>query len=333
MDTNERGIEKVVPQASSGRRLDVFLTEKERSSGVSRRDIRLATEGGHVSVNGMIETDPSRRLRYGDLVTLRAVLKNTARLAATEGMMIPVLFEDDDLLIIMKPAGIQMHPAGKDMEGTVANWIASTRPEMLSVGDDPSRPGIVHRLDRNTSGVVVLAKNKESFRMLQNLFRSRRIRKTYLALVTGNVAEKTGVIKYPLGNRTGTLRRLAIMDGSCPRGARSAITEYRLKTRYTKYDLLEVSPKTGRTHQIRAHFAAIGHPVLGDRLYGGRRMKRAGMPERQLLHAASIAFLFDGENRSFEAPLPSDFIEFLSGIDETVKEGYLGEASDGSHEV
>jgi len=323
-----RAIEVTVQQATSGKRLDAFLASYTRTDGLSRNETRSGIEEGAVFLNGKIEKNPKKRLRYGDVVVSNIPLPIRSELLPNPDLSFPILFEDDDLLVISKPAGVQMHPAGNDITETVANWIAATRPYMVSAGVDPFRPGIVHRLDRNTSGVVVLAKTKEAFDVLQQLFRSRKVKKTYLALVAGHVTDPEGKIDYPLAHRTGTLRRRAIMESESAVGrAKESLTEYRLKERFRQYDLLEVFPKTGRTHQIRVHLAAIGHPVAGDRLYGGRRMHKDSVPKRQFLHAEKLAFPFFGKLHVFEAPLPADLADFLVGIDGEEKPGYPREAS------
>ena len=329
METNdEHIIRKSVQQISAGKRLDAFLAGYTRLDGLSRRDTRIGIEAGLVTVNGETETNPAKRLICGDEIVSSIMPTPLPTLYPNDNLSFDVVFENDDLLAISKPAGVQMHPAGNDTTETVANWIASARPEMSSVGGDRLRPGIVHRLDRNTSGIVVLAKTDESYEILQELFRERKTEKTYLALVVGHVADLSGTIDYPLAQRTGTLQRQAIKDLDSFEGeTKEAFTSYRLKERYDGCDLLEIFPKTGRTHQIRIHLAAIGHPVLGDNLYGGRRMRKAGMPERQLLHASRLSFPFKGQQMLFESPLPSDFTDFLAGIDVVEKPGYPGEAS------
>ncbi|NTW30008.1 MAG: RluA family pseudouridine synthase [Candidatus Moranbacteria bacterium] len=323
-------LSKTVQEISSGKRLDAFLSGFTRLEGLSRSDTRFGIESGFVMVNGKVETTPTKRLRYGDVVISTIPKPTELALFPNHDLRIPVIFESEHLLIISKPAGVQMHPAGRDTVGTVANWVAANHPEMTNIGSDPLRPGIVHRLDRNTSGIVVLAKSKEAFETLQDLFRDRKTEKTYLALVIGHVRETTGNIDFPLAQRTGTLRRQAVRDPEHFSGEmKEAHTEYRLQKRFGADDLLEVFPKTGRTHQIRIHLAAIGHPVLGDNLYGGRRMRKNGMPDRQLLHAWRIAFPFQGEIMTFESPLPSDFTDFLAGIDVAEKLGYPVEDSNG----
>ncbi len=327
-------LEITVQQISSGKRLDAFLASYTRMEGISRSATRTGIEAGLVLLNGRIETSPTKRLRYGDTIVSAVVAVPPVKLFPNDKLDMPVIYEDDDILVIAKPAGVQMHPAGNDKTETVANWIAATHTEMLSVGDDSYRPGIVHRLDRNTSGVVVLAKNAASFLILKDNFQSRRTQKTYLALVIGHVKENSGTIEYPLAHEAGTLRRRAIKDPDSFQGeTRDAVTEYSLNERYAEYDLLNLFPKTGRTHQLRVHLAAIGHPVAGDRLYGGRRMMKESAPERQLLHAFRLEFPFREKTYSFEAPVPSDFIRYISAIDGNEKPGYPVEASDGQGEA
>ncbi|NTW46039.1 MAG: RluA family pseudouridine synthase [Candidatus Moranbacteria bacterium] len=318
----------VVPERDSGKRLDAFLSDGSRSCGRSRREVREGIESGLVSVNGKPVAEPRKRVRMGDRVESRLPERVEETLTPNPDVPFDILYEDRDLLVIDKPAGVQMHPGGTDTTGTVANRIAAEYPSMREVGSHPLRPGIVHRLDRNTSGVVVLAKTVSAYERLRDLFGSRVIRKTYLALVSGRVREESGVIDLPLAARTGTLRRQVVKDPSEISGkVRDAVTEYRVIGRYCDADLLEIFPKTGRTHQIRIHLAAIGNPVMGDRLYGGRQMRREGMPDRQLLHAFRLSFPFEGRDLVFEAPLPPDFREFLGALDGAEEAGYPDEAS------
>ncbi|MEI6650409.1 MAG: RluA family pseudouridine synthase [Candidatus Moraniibacteriota bacterium] len=308
--------EHIVEQGASGKRLDVFVAKLSRSVGLSRAAVREGIEKGLVSVNGETVREPAKRLRYGDRVVTGFTVPVPPELAPNGDLTVPVLYEDDDVLFVSKPAGMQMHPAGNDKTETLANWIAASRPDMQNVGDDEMRPGIVHRLDRNTSGVVVLAKTEESFRDLQEVFRSRKADKRYLALVIGHVKAEEGTIDTPIAHRTGTLRHQTVDNPETFDGKmKSAVSVYRLKHRYADFDLLEIRPKTGRTHQIRVHLTSIGHPVVGDHLYGGRRMRLSGMPDRQLLHASSLSFTLSGRTIGAEAPLPRDFADFLDSLD------------------
>lgn len=327
----EEIVEKTVGMHDSNTRLDVFLTDSLKRNASdptlhSRTGVRRSVEGGLVAVNGIVETDPGRRLKYGDRVCASIRPKGFS-MRPNGDIAISVLFEDDHIIVIDKPAGLQTHPGEIETDRTVANWALAHFPAIAGVGDDPLRPGIVHRLDRNTSGVLVLAKTAEAFVGLKEAFRSRRIRKTYQVLVLGNIAPVSGEISYPLAHRTGTLKRVAVEHPESFQGEmKAAETAYRLLERFRDFDLLEAIPKTGRTHQIRAHLAAVGHPVAGDHLYGGRRMREPGMPERQLLHASGLEFELFGEKRSFEAPIPEDFHIFLVSIDGTKVSGYPGEA-------
>jgi 23S rRNA pseudouridine1911/1915/1917 synthase len=216
---------------------------------------------------------------------------------------IKIIYEDENVLAINKPAGIVVHG---EME-SVADWIVRKYPEIKNVGDDPERPGIVHRLDKDTSGVLLIAKNQKSFEWLKSQFQDRKIKKTYLALVSGKLKADSGLIDLPIGRSKTPLKRLASQKA---RGKlREAITEYKVVKKFDNYTLLEAFPKTGRTHQIRVHFKAIGHPVVGDKLYGNPEEKL----NRQFLHAQSLELnLQDGSRIKLEADLPEDLKNFLN---------------------
>lgn len=320
----------IVPERHSGERLDAFLAAFLRKidgdSAPSRAWIREDMARGLVSVNGEAASDPRRRLLRGESISYAPSERRTDLVPAPE-LPIRILHEDDRMIVIDKPAGIATHPVSFEETGTVANWAAAHVPAIASVGDDPVRPGIVHRLDRNTSGILVLAKTDATFAELKRAFSERLTEKRYSALVLGHVPSPSGEISLPIASRTGTLRRYAVREGDpVPDGAREALTAYTVRTRYPEGDLLDVFPKTGRTHQIRVHLSAIGHPVLGDRLYGGRRVTGDGHPDRQLLHAGTLAFPLGGKTYRFESPLPSDFEDFLSALDGMEKAGYPGKA-------
>ncbi|MGC9968455.1 MAG: RluA family pseudouridine synthase [Minisyncoccia bacterium] len=227
-----------------------------------------------------------------------------------------VIYEDSNLLVINKPPGLQVHAAKisgaqaahhaapRPIALTVVDWLVKYYPEVKNVGDDPAlRPGIVHRLDKETSGVMLVARNQKYFDYLKLLFQKHEIKKTYLAFVAGVPAKRQGIIDAPIGIRNGTMKR-SIRSAKM---AKPAVTEYRvLKTLGGEgghYSLLEISPKTGRTHQIRVHLASIGHPVLGDRLYGPK--KQPAWVDRLMLHALSVEFTAaDGKRVKFEAAPP-----------------------------
>lgn len=315
----EEIVEKTIGIQGSNMRLDAFLADFLKRNAMdpgsySRTRVRQDIEQGKVSVNGTVETDPGRRLKYGD--RLHAVLQSKGfSIRPNPELHVPVLFEDEHIIVIDKPVGMQMHPGSVEADDTVANWALAHFPAIAEIGEDPLRPGIVHRLDRNTSGVLVLAKTADAFAELKRIFQSRLMRKTYTVLVLGNIDPVSGEISRPIAQRTGTLKRMAVEHPESFHGdMKEAVTEYRLEERFPGHDLLSAFPKTGRTHQIRVHFASVGHPVAGDHLYGGRRMREPGMPSRQLLHASMLEFEFFGEKMSFVSPLPEDFRAFLQKI-------------------
>ncbi len=188
---------------------------------------------------------------------------------------IPILYEDENLIAFNKPTGVLVHPTASSSEETVVDWLLENRPVVRGVGDDPKmRPGIVHRLDRSTSGVLLVAKTQKYFEYLKSLFQNHQVRKTYLALVYGRVQSKTGRIDKPIGLKSGSVKRTVISAKA--KMVKSAVTNYRVKRYVGDYSVLEVAPESGRTHQIRVHLASIGHPVVGDPLYGGKRGKISG---------------------------------------------------------
>ncbi|HEY4523839.1 MAG TPA: RluA family pseudouridine synthase [Candidatus Paceibacterota bacterium] len=223
-----------------------------------------------------------------------------------------IIYEDENFLAINKPAGLIVHEVKvkkgrmRQKEATLVDWLLRARPEIANVGDDPlTRPGIVHRLDRDTSGILLIPKTQAYFDYLKNLFTLYEVKKQYIAIVCGNVKEKKGVIDKPIGIISGTLRRSV----HTKKMLKTAITEY-VVTRHLmiageEATMLRVYPKTGRTHQIRIHLALIGHPIVGDRLYG---KKHSLLVTHQLLHAESVEFaICPGKMVKLEAKLPATF--------------------------
>ena len=237
-----------------------------------------------------------------------------------------VLYEDKDLLVVNKPSGLLVHPFVKPKaksqkskvldEPTLTDWLLRHYPEVKTVGDAPEeRPGIIHRLDRDTSGVMVVARNQKTFLYLKSLFQKHEVKKTYLALVWGVSKETTGTITKPIGIRNGTVKR-SVHGG---RMIKDAVTDYRVLRTYVDvrgrdYDslrmsLLKVSPQTGRTHQIRVHLASIHHPIVGDPLYGKKHESFAA--PRLMLHASEIEFAkSDGKRIRVAAEPPQDFLDY-----------------------
>lgn len=222
-----------------------------------------------------------------------------------------IIYEDADLLVIDKPAGVLVHPTRTSREKTIVDALLAYNPRMKSVGEDPLRPGIVHRLDRNTSGLLITAKNQASFQRLKQQFQDRRIIKRYLALIVGRVKDDQGIIAKSITISRKGGRRSALLD----KRAKKAITRYVVKKRFAEYTLLDVQIETGRTHQIRVHLASIGHPVAGDREY---KFKRQICPDgltRQFLHAYYLKFrLSNGKLLELESVLPPDLAKVVKDL-------------------
>lgn len=223
-----------------------------------------------------------------------------------------IIFEDKDILVIDKPAGLTVHPLKPEQPNTLVNQILAYCPEIKKVGDDVLRPGIVHRLDKDTSGLIIVAKNQTAFEHLKKQFQERKVIKKYLALVMGQVKDEKGVIAKAISlSRKDHRKRSALFDDK----SKKAWTEYKVLKRFKEYTLLEVYPKTGRTHQIRVHLASIGHPIVGDKQYRFKRQNWPANLERQFLHAAYLKLtLPDGKIREFKSELPQDLEKVLENL-------------------
>jgi len=247
---------------------------------------------------------------------------------------IEIIYSDDDIAVVNKPPGIAVHGqliTGSGIktrrkrvlefkpvpEKTLVDFLVERFPELKLVGDDPvHRPGIVHRLDKDTSGVMVVARNQESFKVLKNLFKSRLVEKIYWAVVCGIMSRKQGEVSLPMGRLARNPLKRGVVEGrSKIKGAREAMTEYRVLKTAQGYSLVELRPKTGRMHQLRVHLKALGHPVACDRLYGGKNVCCPEGVNRQLLHARSLSFSFpEGRRLYFETEPPDDFALALEKI-------------------
>ena len=224
-----------------------------------------------------------------------------------------------------KPAGLLVHGTqNREQESTLVDWLVEHYPEIKNVGDDPEiRPGIVHRLDKETSGVMIVAKTQQFFEYLKNLFQNHQVQKTYLALVFGRLPKK-GLIEKPIGLRSGTVKHST--SAQYMKMIKEAVTEYKavryLRKNEQEFSLVQLMPKTGRTHQLRVHLASIGHPVMGDKLYGKSQLAKSKILglERQFLHAQSIEFnLVDGQKIKLEADLPTELKVVLDKLTEIPK--------------
>ena len=233
-----------------------------------------------------------------------------------------IIYQDEDIIVVNKPPGVSAH-GGQTVTGeTVSDFLVAHFPEIATVGDDPAnRPGIVHRLDKDTSGLMVAARNQATFEALKELFKTRKVEKIYWAIVCGTLPHARGVIAVPIGRlaahpmKRGVEQaaregepRLGGRGRSRIRGARDAVTEYRVLKDGNVYSLVELTPKTGRMHQLRVHMKSIGHAIACDQVYGGKNVCCPAGCHRQLLHARSLSFSFpEGRRLSFEAEVPEDF--------------------------
>ena len=231
-------------------------------------------------------------------------------------MSIRIVYEDADILVINKPSGLITHPKNaEDKQESVTGWVVSKNTEIKNVGEDPLRPGLVHRLDKDTSGLLVIAKTQDSFLYLKNLFQDKKIKKFYLALVSGKPREPKGIIDAPMG-RIGMKRTTQVRGNKKLKDKKEAVTEYKTLKNFHNFTLLEVSPHTGRTHQIRVHLKSIGTPVAGDPLYGHKNPNGPNEPERLFLHAYKLQFISpDGKSLAFETDLPDDLQKFINELE------------------
>ena len=302
---NERQVRFEVPL--SGGRLDLALVVYVPD--LSRTRIQQLIRSGLVKIDGLIITKPGFRLNGGEVVEILIPAPTPSTLKA-EKIPIDIIFETEDLLLVNKPAGMVVHPSVGHDTGTLVHAALAHSPEMEGVGGE-IRPGVVHRLDKDTSGLIILAKNDAAHHELQQQFKDRSVEKVYLALVDGQPPTPSGRIEAYIGRDPRYRKRMAVVHSG---KGREAITIYHTKESFSEHSLLEVHPKTGRTHQIRVHLAYIQCPVVGDREYG---RKRPTLPiERQFLHAASLTIRLPGEStsRRFEAPLPSDLEAVLDDL-------------------
>ena len=286
-----------IPHADAGQRLDRFLAQA--LPAFSRARLQTLIRDGFITVNGK-SARPRNAVRSGDVIEVREPEIEEIE-AQPESIHLDVLFEDDDLLVLNKPAGLVVHPGAGHQQHTLVNALLAHCKNLSGIGGK-QRPGIVHRLDKETSGAIVIAKNDATHRDLSAQFADRTTGKVYLALAAGAPPKSSGTIDAPIARHPVHRQRMSIAR----RGGRPAKTEYRVLGSNGDVSLIECVIHSGRTHQIRVHLHHLGHPVLGDKLYGG---KRAGNLSRQMLHAWKLSFRHPrtAEVLSFIAPIPQDF--------------------------
>lgn len=299
----------VVSDEQAGQRLDRYLAALVPS--LSRTRIQELIREGHVRVNGR-PARPALRLEAGQVIEAR-LLPRPPLTAEPEPLPLRILYEDADIVAVDKPAGLVVHPAPGHPQSTLVNALVHRYGQLSTLGG-PTRPGIVHRLDRGTSGVLLVARNDEAHRHLARQFARRTVEKLYLALVHGRFGEQHGVIRLPVARDRRLPRRMTTRR----REGRSAETSWQVLADWPGLTLLAVRLHTGRTHQVRVHFAALGHPVVGDTLYGAPRQivlgrHRLAAPARPFLHAARIGFTHPrtGQRMEMAAPLAEDLVRWL----------------------
>ncbi len=290
-----------------GQRLDKFLVA--RLPDFSRSRLQGLIHDGFVLINGRTAAKAGQDLDPGARIEVRIPPPEPTDLIP-EAIPLQIVFENKDLLVINKPAGMVVHPAAGHSSGTLVHAALAHVPELEGIGGE-QRPGVVHRLDKDTSGLILMAKNDRAHRWLQDQFRTRAVRKVYWALVDGRPPTPEGRIEAPVGRDLVLRKRMAIVPAE---KGRQAVSEYHTLQSFPNHTLLEVVPLTGRTHQIRLHLAFIGCPIVGDTIYGRRKATLA--VQRQFLHAARLTITIPGEKqaRVFEAPLPADLEQTLNDL-------------------
>jgi len=300
----------------AGVRLDRFVAN--HCPDLSRTRVQELIEAGLVLLNGKPAKD-SHKVHAGDVIGVVPQPRPPLR-AEPEAIPLNVLYEDEDVIAINKPAGMTVHAGAGNSHGTLVNALLG-RGQALSQTEDPLRPGIVHRLDKETSGILLVAKNDSAHAKLSEAFRQRAIRKTYIALVQGQMKEESGRIELAIARDPNRRTRMTAKRASLLPNSRPARTDWRVLSRIDSTSLLEIQLHTGRTHQIRVHFSELRHPVVGDTLYGAADQLHVGRTTlpvlgRNFLHAAKIGFAqpHTGESIELAAPLPAELREYLEQL-------------------
>jgi 23S rRNA pseudouridine1911/1915/1917 synthase len=309
--TSSRGNQRLAVAADDQtKRLDIFVSE---GTGITRSQVLKLIREGHVLVNGKAE-DPNHKVRLTDSIDV-ALLPDADVTLVAEDLPLNILFMDEYLAVVDKPAGMVVYPAFGHIGGTLMNALAFHAPKLASIGGG-LRPGVVHRLDKDTSGVMVVALDDAAYYNLAEQFRDRTIQRKYIALIVGNLKEDSGEIRLLIGRSNSDRKKMSTRT----RHGKEAVTRWKVVQRLDNATLIEARLGTGRTHQIRVHFAAIGHPVLGDSTYGKKtsvetHTGRVDIP-RQMLHAETLGFTHPhtGEFIEFSSPIPDDIKECISKL-------------------
>lgn len=286
-------------------RLDLFL--KDRLKKISRSKIQKAIKGGQVTVDGLT-VKSGHKLKPGEVVEILTEESTPDIELEPQEIKLNIIYEDSQVIVIDKPAGLTVHPGAGQPRGTLVNGLVFFYPEIKNVGS-PLRPGIVHRLDKDTSGLMVVARTQAAYHSLRRQFEDRSVEKVYLGLAAGRFKDKKGIIDLPVGRHPAERQKMSVKS----RKPRVAITRYEVLREFKHSTLLALKPLTGRTHQLRVHLSALGHPLLGDSRYGQTDEKKRKPGSRLFLHAFELSFEHPvkKERLKFRCPLPANLQEIL----------------------
>jgi len=290
-------------------RLDTYITEKAR---ISRTLAQKLIEEGFVTYNNNIAPKSGTRLKEGDLIFVRIpVERRKETRVKKEDIPIDVIYEDDNIIVVNKARGMVVHPAAGHQDGTLVNALLYYSEEIEQAPETADRPGIVHRLDKGTSGIIIAAKDYKTHQKLVEMFRLRQVKKEYIAVVYGRLKNREGIINLPIGRHPKDRKKMAVVAGG-----KSAVTKWKIKKAYKDYTVLLVYPETGRTHQIRVHLQYIGHPVVGDPDYAVGKTPPYPI-SGQALHSARLTLQHPvtGEMLDLTAPLPQDMEDLIREIE------------------
>lgn len=291
-------------------RLDAYISKQVQD--LSRSMIQKLLEENKINVNGKSEK-PAYKVQNGDIIEINIEEPKEVKIEAQD-IPLDIIYEDEDILVVNKQKGLVVHPANGNPDGTLVNAVMAHCKDSLSGIGGELRPGIVHRLDKDTSGLLIIAKNDKAHIQMSNQIKNREVKKTYIALVRGTIAENEATINMPIGRSTKDRKKMAVT-----KSGKEAVTHFKVLNRYTtdkgSYTLLEIKIDTGRTHQIRVHMAEIGHPVIGDAVYSNGK-NEFGV-EGQCLHAKRLEFThpITGKEMKLEAPLPEYFKNIIEHLE------------------
>ena len=298
----------IIKKEQAGQRLDKFILTEE--TGYSRAYLKKQFKEGRILVNQEIKK-PSYILKENDKIEAQILPPAQISLAPDASIKLNIVYEDKDVIVVDKPAGLTTHPAAGQKSGTLVNGLLAYYPLLADVGENPTRPGVVHRLDKGTSGLMIFAKNNSAFEWLKNQFQERKTAKKYIALVVGRPKETSGKIETFISRSKSDPTKQKVSQTG-----KKALTLYKTIKEFKDYTLIEATPKTGRMHQIRVHLAWLGCPVAGDKKYGRKNQAAPPGLERHFLHASQLTIsLPSREIKEFLSPLPPDLNQILADLE------------------